>query len=249
MQLNWSTFILEIINFLVLVWILKRMFYTPIKNAIEKRRTTIQQSLDEAHKLHEDAEDLKSQYENRLLDWQKEKEQKIITLKQELDGEKTKALENLKTVIAKEKEKNRAQEERKLQDLVQKTEQQAEVKATKFAAELLKQFASPEIEAEIIKLFLSQLPTIPKKKIALIKDELYKDVQNKIEIVSAFSLTKAEKDAITSTFKKAFNGKITFDFKRDSKLLAGLYVTIGSIIMHANLRDELKFFSETPFHE
>ena len=38
MELDWTTFILEIINFLVLVWILHRFLYQPVMNVIAQRR-------------------------------------------------------------------------------------------------------------------------------------------------------------------------------------------------------------------
>ncbi len=39
MELNWSTLLLEIVNFLVLVWILKRFLYRPVLQVIEERRS------------------------------------------------------------------------------------------------------------------------------------------------------------------------------------------------------------------
>jgi len=42
MELNWSTFLLEIINFLILVWILKHFFYKPILDVIAHRRADIE---------------------------------------------------------------------------------------------------------------------------------------------------------------------------------------------------------------
>ena len=48
MELTWSTFILEIINFLILVWILKRFLYKPVMDAIAKRRASIEQSMQDA---------------------------------------------------------------------------------------------------------------------------------------------------------------------------------------------------------
>ena len=37
MQIDWTTLVLEIINFLVLVWILKRFLYKPVMEAIAAR--------------------------------------------------------------------------------------------------------------------------------------------------------------------------------------------------------------------
>ena len=40
-ELSWSTFILEVINFIVLVFILKHFFYKPVLTAIARRRESI----------------------------------------------------------------------------------------------------------------------------------------------------------------------------------------------------------------
>ena len=38
MELNWTTFSLEIINFLALLWILKRFLYQPVRATLAQRR-------------------------------------------------------------------------------------------------------------------------------------------------------------------------------------------------------------------
>ena len=42
MEVDWTTFALEIINFLILVWILKRFFYHPVLDIIARRRICIE---------------------------------------------------------------------------------------------------------------------------------------------------------------------------------------------------------------
>ena len=51
MELNWSTFILEIINFLVLIWILKRFLYKPVLDVIARRRAGIEKTLSDAREM------------------------------------------------------------------------------------------------------------------------------------------------------------------------------------------------------
>ncbi len=48
MELNWTTFALEIVNFLILVWILKRFLYKPVLEAIARRKTAIDKTLSDA---------------------------------------------------------------------------------------------------------------------------------------------------------------------------------------------------------
>lgn len=88
MGFTWSTFILEIINFLVLVWVLKRILFLPIKRAILQRRKSIQEDLDKAKGLREEAIKLQAKYENRLNDWEIEKQEKMTLFKQEIEKER-----------------------------------------------------------------------------------------------------------------------------------------------------------------
>jgi F-type H+-transporting ATPase subunit b len=45
MELDWTTFALEIINFLALIWILKRFLYRPVLATLGQRRAGIEANL------------------------------------------------------------------------------------------------------------------------------------------------------------------------------------------------------------
>ena len=51
MQIDWTTLVLEIINFLVLVWILKRFLYRPVMEAIAARQQRVEGKLAEARAI------------------------------------------------------------------------------------------------------------------------------------------------------------------------------------------------------
>ena len=48
MQIDWFTFAAQVVNFLVLVWLMKRFLYGPILAAIAEREATIQASIESA---------------------------------------------------------------------------------------------------------------------------------------------------------------------------------------------------------
>ena len=74
MQFDWTTFILEILNFLVLVWILQRFIYRPVLAMLDARQQRIKDETGRAEQLRSDAEALRQQYESRLADWSREQE-------------------------------------------------------------------------------------------------------------------------------------------------------------------------------
>lgn len=55
MLINWFTVFAQIINFLILIWLLKRFLYGPIIKAMEERERKIASVMEQARKSEEDA--------------------------------------------------------------------------------------------------------------------------------------------------------------------------------------------------
>ena len=66
MQFDWTTFVLEVLNFLVLLWILKRFLYQPVLEVLDARQARIKAEMAQAEKLQDDAAALGKQYAERL---------------------------------------------------------------------------------------------------------------------------------------------------------------------------------------
>ena len=73
MELDWTTFFLEILNFLVLVWLLKRFLYKPVLDAIAQRKLEIEKRAADSQAIRQEAAALRQQYERRIADWEQEK--------------------------------------------------------------------------------------------------------------------------------------------------------------------------------
>lgn len=63
MQIDWITVVAQILNFLVLVWILNRLLYRPVSRALAERRRTIAERLDNAEQARSEAEEQKERLE------------------------------------------------------------------------------------------------------------------------------------------------------------------------------------------
>ncbi|MFW6265936.1 MAG: F0F1 ATP synthase subunit B [Halanaerobiales bacterium] len=72
-----STFLWQIFNFLVLLWLLKRYLYTPLTDMLDKREEKIRGDLEEAKHKKEEAAELKKEREKELQK-AREKAQKIV---------------------------------------------------------------------------------------------------------------------------------------------------------------------------
>ncbi|MFZ1828872.1 MAG: F0F1 ATP synthase subunit B, partial [Candidatus Competibacteraceae bacterium] len=95
MAIDWTTFTLEIINFLVLVWLLKRFLYQPVLETLARRRAGIERTLSEAREVEIRADALRTQFENRLADWEQEKAALRVGFEQELTAERSRQMQAL----------------------------------------------------------------------------------------------------------------------------------------------------------
>lgn len=102
MELCWSTFLREILNLLVLVWLLKRFFYRPLQSVIARRQQDIDARLASAEQMQRQAQQLQRDYEGRLYDWRKERQKLSEDLEQELKHQRLqreqKLADELKTI-------------------------------------------------------------------------------------------------------------------------------------------------------
>lgn len=243
MGLSWSTFLLEIINFLVLVWILNRFLYRPVLNLINRRRGSIEKDMDDARKLHEEADALRQQYENRLSDWELEQRKARDALDQELDKVRANKLAELDTELEQEKKKNEVIEKRRLQDAVDKIEQTALGQASRFATQLLEQVAGPELETRLVEMAMKEIASLPDERIDSLRS-MWTEAPAEMKVESAYPLQSAQQQSLEKTLRKITGQTAPVNFETNPGLIAGLQVTVGPWILHLNLRDEMKSFAD-----
>lgn len=243
MELNWSTFILEIINFLVLVWILKRFLYKPVLEIIARRQASIDKTLADAKQLHDDAESLQQQYEGRLADWDQERKQAREKLAEELHADRARKLEELKAALEQERERAAVAEQRRLSDAQLEMEDTALAQGAQLATQLLAQAAGPEVESRLVQLAIDELSKLTKEKLAALRSS-YGQISEGITVSSAYPMPDDQRHQLQKVLNNVVGKDTPLKFEQDSKLLAGVRINIGAWQLAANLRDELKGFAE-----
>lgn len=243
MELNWSTFVLEIVNFLVLVWILARFLYKPVLKAIAERKASIDTTLTASEQARAEAEALRRQYEDRRGDWEREKEAARSQLVEELTAERARSMAALRIQLDQERERVRVVEERRVHEAIQRAEEAAIAQGGQFAARLLSRLAGPELEASLIDLFLADLQKLPDDRLQAIQTTV-SGGEALLKVTSAFPLTPPRREALIGALKKLTGREVVCEFLEDNKLLAGVRISVGPWLLCADLQSELGFFAE-----
>jgi F-type H+-transporting ATPase subunit b len=243
MEFNVSTFILEIINFLILIWILQRLFYKPLLEVIAKRKQFIDQSLADAKAMQQQAEEERNLYENRQKLWEQEKQAALAALQQQIDVERRMQMARLEADLEQERQKINVTFQRQQQELQRQAEKQALQNGSRFAGMLLKQSASPELEARLFALLLDHLKTLPEACTLCLQMVGTKKLVP-IKITSAYVLTAEQRLQLEQKLSSLINSQINFQYHQDAELIAGIRMDIGAWVLNANLQHELIGFAE-----
>lgn len=243
MELNWSTVVLEILNFLILVWILKRFLYQPVLDVIARRQAGIEKTLADAEARHAEAVSLQEQYEGRLAEWSKERQQAREKLSRELAAEHDRKLAELQTALEQEREKARVAGVRRQADAVRKLEETALLQGTRFTTRLLQAAAGPELEARLVDLAINGLTALPAERVSAMRNSYGKPL-DAVRVASAFPLADDQRQRLEQALASIAGEEIPQHFEQDSALLAGVRISIGAWVLGVNLQDELKGFME-----
>lgn len=243
MELNWSTFFLEIINFLVLVWILKRFLYKPVLDVIARRRAGIESILAEAKEKEAAAEALKEQYEGRLADWDKERQEARERLTDVLDQERARQQEALDTKLAQQREKARVNEARRLDDIKRKMAETALAQGAHFASRILEQAVGAETETRLIDLVITELSNLPADRIAALRNN-WATLPDAITVATAYAVADDQQRRLKQVLKTISGVDLPLHFELDRSLVAGINIVLGAWVLGTNIRDELKGFAE-----
>ena len=247
MELDWSTFILEIVNFAILVWLLVHFFYRPVVDIISKRRQSVQETLDQADQVRVTAESEKARYENRLADWEKEKAIARSQLQGEFEEERKQARAELSKSLDEQRERERVLLQRERDHAQEEARQVGVDHALSFSTRLLNRLAGPALEETLISLVCEDVSGLPSEQLEILKNA-WAASDGVITVTSVWPVSKAGETAIRDTMARVTGATPRFEFRRDPDLVAGICIDVGSYKVDANLKSELKFFAELQRH-
>jgi F-type H+-transporting ATPase subunit b len=242
-EIDWTTFALETLNFLVLVWILQRFLYRPVTEAVERRRQAISESLAAAKAAEERAKGLQLDYEGRLAAFASEKQEAQRRLGEEMVAERARQMQALQSSLAEEHERQRVLALRELAADGRRRAREAQAQGAHFVAGLLERLADRALETRILAVLIEDLARLDPEAIESIR-EAAGQPDATYSITSAYPLAGPERQALADALADLCGIRLPSDFIEDRALLAGFRIAIGPWVLRANLKDELSFFAE-----
>lgn len=239
------TVVAQIINFLILILLLRRFLYKPVLKAVEARKNKIASEVQAAADLKAEAEKIKSAFELKTQEFDNERQTRLNEALEEAERVRKKRLSE----IQQETEDLRNRLMRSFDDQRQAIQNQISRKAQEevlaVTKKVLADLASLDLEEHIVNEFLQQLESSGKLSGESARGFEKTTPGSPVVIRTAFELKPHHQQRLAEVFRhKAETTAPKIEFEIKKTLVCGVEVQIGDYKLDWNLGGYLNAFQQ-----
>ena len=227
MQIDWFTFGAQIVNFLILVGLLKRFLYGPIVEAMDQREAEINERLQTAERKQTEAEEKVDQYETMKAELETQRKEAIAEAerdarqrRQELLDEARQEVDHLETEW---REALRREQDAFLNDVSERAVRESIALAHKALADL----ADADLEDQTLTCMIDRLRHLDDSERTTLADAL-SDGDGAVTVRSAFSLSDAQHDRLQDALADCLGISPALSTETDRSLGFGIEIRINN---------------------
>jgi F-type H+-transporting ATPase subunit b len=240
MELDPITFALEIVNFLVLLWLLQRLLFRPVRTALDARAQATAQQVRDLEQRRGELDARSAELDCRQAQNEAGREAAERHLADEIGAQRQQRLAALTRELAAEREQAHARLEEELRRVRQQSDRELRQRAAGFVADYLKRLASPSIESAVMELFLADLAEQSDSARAAMRMGGDAHV---VDVRTAFEPPPALRARIDAQVCELMGGSANTAWRIDPSLLAGICVHLPGHQLEASLRRGVDAFA------
>ncbi len=237
MLIDWFTVCAQMVNFLVLVWLLKIFLYKPILKAVADRQNEIAQQLKAAELKKREADEACLLFQVKQKEFDQQKAERVRKLNEEI-----KLLQdNLREAAQQEVEAQRTKWFSNLQNEKGEVlrELNQNIQAALFSAmrKAMVDLADADLQESLVKAFLQRMETLPQIEKADLAGVL--QASPTLQIRTASEVKEMLRTKIQAAIRQEFQGEFKIDFVVLPALIGGIELMANGQKISWNIADYL----------
>jgi F-type H+-transporting ATPase subunit b len=225
MLIDWFTVGAQILNFAILVWLLKRFLYRPILNAVDAREKYIAKAIADAEAKKSDAEKLRTSLETKNIEFEQRRASLLSKAADEATAERVRLLDEAHKAAEALGAKRQQTLRSEARTFNQKLRRQTQHEVFGIARKVLSELAEANLDEQMVSVFIKRLQTIDEKAKQVLADAL--KVANPALVRSVFELPIVQQDAIRKAIDQIFGGQFQLTFEIAPDLVGGIEISAG----------------------
>ena len=219
--MNWFTFSAQIVNFLILVGLLKRFLYGPIVRAMDKREAGIRDRLQEAEDARHEAEEEAQTYRKKHEELDAKRRELLDEAREKADAERRertrKAREEADALAAEWRREAVRERDAFLDDV--RAQLADELMA--LARKTLHDLADADLERQIVSVFQQKLGAMDEDQHRALADAA-REAGGSLTVSSGFELDEKLRNALAEQLRERWETDIEVRFETSDDLVAGI---------------------------
>lgn len=238
MLIDWFTIIAQAINFLILVWLLKRFLYRPILNAIDAREERIAAELANADAKKVEAWKEQEEFRRKNEEFDRQRAALLNRARDEAKAERQRLLEDARKAASDLSSKQQKALKNARQNLYESISRRAQQEVFAISRKALKDLAGTGLDERMVDVFI--------RKLHELNDEEKKQFTSALSVSSgsvlvrsAFELPEVQRASIENAIKETLGSKIVVGFETSPDLISGIELSTNGKKVAWNLADYL----------
>jgi F-type H+-transporting ATPase subunit b len=238
MLIDWFTVAAQALNFLILVWLMKRFLYKPILNAIDTREKLIAKELADADAKKAEAQKEHEEFQKKNQQFDQERAALLTKAKDEAKAERDRLLDEARKAADALSAKRQESLNHDAQNLNQTISRFTQKEVFAITRKALTDLATTSLEERMGEVFDRRLRELDEKAKSLLGDALRKNSEPAL-IRSVFDLPAAQRSAIQNALNETFSAEIHIRFETAPDLVSGIELTTNGQKVGWSIRDYL----------
>ena len=238
MLIDWFTVVAQVVNFLILVWLLKRFLYRPILAAIDAREKRIATALADADAKKAEAQKERDAFQHKNEAFDQQRAALLSQATDEAKAERQRLLDAARqaadAMSARRQETLISEQQRLGEALTRRAREEVFAIARKTLADL----AGTSLEARMVEVFMRRLRELDGPAKAGLAAAL-ETASDPALVRSAFDLPAAQRAALQDALNETFAAEIQVRFETAPDLVSGIELSTNGQKLAWSIADYL----------
>jgi F-type H+-transporting ATPase subunit b len=236
MLIDWFTVAAQIVNFLVLVALLRHFLYGPVIRAMDRREERVVSRIRDAENKLQEAEGEKQLYLERQKALDRQREELLGQTRAEAEELRRKLMTEVRREVNESKERWHAALSRDQATFLRELRQRAGLQVYAVAAKVLADLADAGLERKIIGNFLERVEYLDEDNRRRLQDSARGGA---IAVVSAFAIPGEDQQRLGSLLQEVIGTGVELRYKIDPGLICGVKIKAQNYVVGWNLAEYL----------
>ena len=238
MIIDWFTVCAQALNFIILIWLMKRFLYKPILTAIDEREKRIAAELADADAKKTEAQKESDELKVKNETFDQERAELLSKAKDEVNAERQKLLDNARKAAEVLNLKQQETLRNDFMDINHSIRVRVQKEVFAIAGKALKDLAGASLEERMIEVFIRRIQEVDGQEKSTLT-EAFKSASEQTLVRSAFDLSEEQRGVIRHALNETFSAEIPTQFQTSPELISGIELIAHGQKVAWNISDYL----------